>query len=56
MHALGTLILTALVVATLIAVNSDNAETRVWAQNLVVVLLSGVVGASAGWFAKGAGK
>lgn len=53
---LGLLIVGAVVVGTLIATIADNAGTRRWAQGVVVALLSGVIGAAAGWFSHRAGR
>lgn len=55
-YALGLLLILALLVGTLIATVADNADTRRWAQGVVVALLSGVIGAAAGWFSHKSGS
>ncbi|MDQ3656688.1 MAG: hypothetical protein M3457_16640 [Chloroflexota bacterium] len=55
-YAIELLIAATFVVCFLVALFSDNADRQEWAQNIIALLLTSVLSAAAGWFAKGSGK
>ena len=55
-YAIEILISLTFIVCFLVALISDNAERQEWAQNIIALLLTSVLSAAAGWFAKGNGK